>query len=274
MARKYLWAQLLLIGYVAGVEQTCVWKDGSTAQGYAPCTNSSESTGNCCSIGDVCTYNGMCYGGVGLVYRGACINEWGGNCLTYCDDVSDEWVNFYPCPYANTGSSWGPQNWWCGPMGSTFCTNTSGHFVNMAPSVGVKILSSSTTASPSATGTSTKSITSGPAATGPSDGKTTPAPSTSNHDGAMIGLGVGLGVLVIICAAAGLWALRSYRKQKAQLSQFAAVSGAAPQEYYPPNTKEYTNAQGVYRQQEVAGTPVGAEMDAQRGPAELGSRSS
>jgi hypothetical protein len=28
----------------------------------------------------------MCYGGVGLVYRGACINEWGGDCLTYCDD--------------------------------------------------------------------------------------------------------------------------------------------------------------------------------------------
>lgn len=86
MAQNLLWVQFLVIGLVFGVEQTCVFKDGSIAKGYAPCTNSSASTGNCCSIGDVCTYNGMCYGGVGLVYRGACINEWGGDCLTYCDD--------------------------------------------------------------------------------------------------------------------------------------------------------------------------------------------
>jgi hypothetical protein len=166
-------------------------------------------------------------------------------------------------------------------MGSTFCTNTSGHFVDMSPSVGVKILSSTTTSASASgtakgttTGTSTGSITAGQTTINPNDAKTTRASSSSsNHDGAMIGLGVGLGVLVLICAAAGLWALRSYRKQKAQLSQFAAVSGAAPQEYYPPNTKEYTNADGIYRQQEISGPPVGAEMDAQRGPAELESRS-
>jgi hypothetical protein len=93
MSRKIFWAQLLLVGLVLGVDQTCIWKDGSIARGYAPCTNSSASTGNCCSIGDVCTYNGICYGGVGLIYRGAYINEWGGDCLTYCDDGM---MNFLP----------------------------------------------------------------------------------------------------------------------------------------------------------------------------------
>jgi hypothetical protein len=47
MARRSLWAQLLLVGLALGVEQTCVWKDGSIATGYAPCANSSVALVAC-----------------------------------------------------------------------------------------------------------------------------------------------------------------------------------------------------------------------------------
>jgi hypothetical protein len=77
---------LLISGALADVIQTCTWKDGSVAQNYLPCGNSTATSGPCCLEGETCTENGLCYGSVGLVYRGACINEWGGDCLTYCDD--------------------------------------------------------------------------------------------------------------------------------------------------------------------------------------------
>jgi hypothetical protein len=37
--------------------------------------------------GETCLESGLCYGAIGLVYRGACANIWdSGSCLTYCED--------------------------------------------------------------------------------------------------------------------------------------------------------------------------------------------
>jgi hypothetical protein len=68
-------------------------KDGSEATNFLPCGNSTATSGNCCLKGEACLDTGLCYGGIGLVYRGACVNEWGGDCVTYCDDVSSVWAN-------------------------------------------------------------------------------------------------------------------------------------------------------------------------------------
>ncbi|KAE9380132.1 hypothetical protein N431DRAFT_459095 [Stipitochalara longipes BDJ] len=144
----------------------------------------------------------------------------------------------------------------------------------MAPSVGVKLLSAtSTSSSTSPTGKSTET-TLGSAATGSDDCKScSPVASAStSHDGAMIGLGVGLGVALVARAGAGLWIFRLYRRQK---SQFKAVSAGTSQEYYSPNFKDSSNVQGVYRPQEITGQITSAEMDGQRqqAPAELENRS-
>jgi hypothetical protein len=144
-------------------------------------------------------------------------------------------------------------------MGTTVCSNDSGsHFVQMAPSVGVKLLTSATSSSASPTGTPT----------GSNDNQSCPKVASPTNNGAMIGLGVGLGIALVACAAAGLWLLRSYRKQRAQ---FQAIQAGPPQqEYYPPSYKADTNPQGIY-QPEMTGPPPSTELDTQRrqAPVEL-----
>jgi hypothetical protein len=81
--------QLLFVNCAYSVvTQDCLWKDGEAADGYVPCTTDPTATqGTCCHQGDVCLDSGLCYGSVGLVYRGACMSEWSSSgCLTYCDD--------------------------------------------------------------------------------------------------------------------------------------------------------------------------------------------
>jgi hypothetical protein len=146
-------------------------------------------------------------------------------------------------------------------MGTTVCTNDTGsHFVQMAPSVGVKLLTSATSTSASPTGT----------ATGSSENQSCPKVASSTNNGAMIGLGVGLGIALVACAAAGLWLLRSYRKQRAQ---FQAIQAGPPQqEYYPPSYKADTNPQGVgVYQPEMTGPPARTELGTERrqAPVEL-----
>ena len=78
--------RLLLIEISFAVLQTCIWRDGSVAENYVPCADSTQTSGSCCFTGEACLDTGLCYGRLGLIYRGACINEWGGRgCPTYCD---------------------------------------------------------------------------------------------------------------------------------------------------------------------------------------------
>ena len=83
----------------------------------------------------------------------------------------------------------------------------------------------------------------------------------------MIGLGVVLGVVIVIAAAAGLWAFRSMRRQKAQ---FAVISAREPQEYYSPNMKDSTTTQPVYRPEQQGHMP--SEVHSEIRPAELDGR--
>jgi hypothetical protein len=77
-------AQLLLLDVAFAITQTCVGSDGKVVDGYLPC-NASATSGTCCKGGEACLDTGLCYGGLGLVYRGACINKWDpATCLTYC----------------------------------------------------------------------------------------------------------------------------------------------------------------------------------------------
>ena len=162
----------------------------------------------------------------------------------------------YPCAFANSGSSWGPQNWWCGPMGTNICTNDTGsHFVQMAPSVGVKLLTSATSTSASATGKATGTT------IGPNDSQLCSPVASSTNNGAIIALGVALGVTLIACAVLGVCLVRSYRKQKAQIPPVQAWP--PKQEYYPPSFKADTNTLGVYPS-EMTGLPPSTELDAAR----------
>jgi hypothetical protein len=90
MLRK---AQLSLWFFVpaslAVVSQTCIWNNGDPAEDFVPCVNSTVSSGGCCKPGETCLSSGLCYGNIGLVYRGACINVWGADCVTYCDDYGE-----------------------------------------------------------------------------------------------------------------------------------------------------------------------------------------
>jgi hypothetical protein len=145
--------------------------------------------------------------------------------------------------------------------------------VKMAPSVGVKILSISTSSSALTTGKSTGISAPGASTTRFNESKTcSPLASTTSHDGAMIGLGVAFGVALVACAGAGVWLLQLYRRQK---SQVKAMNFGQPQEYHLPNSKEGMNRPGVYRAQEMSGPPASGEMDGHKsqGPVELESRS-
>ncbi len=82
----FLLIHLLFTHLAHAVTQTCIWNSGDIADGYIPCGNSSITSGNCCNHDEVCLSSGLCYGNAELIYRGACINEWGGDCVTICDD--------------------------------------------------------------------------------------------------------------------------------------------------------------------------------------------
>lgn len=97
----FIW--LLLVDISIAASQTCIWKDGSTAENFVPCANSTQTSGNCCLNGEACLDTGLCYGALGLIYRGACINEWGGgDCPTYCDAGEIFPVLIQPARNANT----------------------------------------------------------------------------------------------------------------------------------------------------------------------------
>jgi hypothetical protein len=96
---------------LAEVSQTCIWKNGDLAEDFVPCANSTVSSGSCCKPGETCLSSGLCYGNIGLVYRGACINEWGGDCVTYCDNYGERKNFLKAINIANSPLSTAPDSW-------------------------------------------------------------------------------------------------------------------------------------------------------------------
>ena len=101
---RSLFSQLLLANCVFAITQNCVFKTG-VAERYVPC-DPNASQGTCCADGETCLESGLCYGGLGLVYRGACLNAWSSSgCVTYCDDSKldrEELCLSWSLPYADS----------------------------------------------------------------------------------------------------------------------------------------------------------------------------
>jgi hypothetical protein len=77
----FFFSQLLLVSGTFAFTQKCVFKT-AVAQGYAAC-DPNASQGTCCSDGETCLESGLCYGPSGIIYRGACLNEWSSSgCVT------------------------------------------------------------------------------------------------------------------------------------------------------------------------------------------------
>ena len=116
--------------------QSCKWSNGTEAANYVSC-NPDSSHSNCCLRGEQCLSSGLCYGTLGLVYRGAC-TVWGNpECPEYCNTsmlrkvirrvwltstVQHTWANLYPC--AGGDGAAGPIGYWCGT--GAFCDDNDG----------------------------------------------------------------------------------------------------------------------------------------------------
>jgi len=133
----FLLLLFLLNSYASATTQTCVFEAGDIAIGYIPC-DSTATSGNCCFQNEACLTSGLCYGAIGMIYRGACINEWGsGTCLTICP--SSQWSNIVPCLDGQNS----PQYFWCGdPAVSEPCSKTNGTVVQIQPGIVKNILPS------------------------------------------------------------------------------------------------------------------------------------
>lgn len=62
----------LLVGLLDSslVRSQCYWPNSSLAHNYLPCRDQPNTS--CCLAGEACLDSGLCYGALGLVYRGAC----------------------------------------------------------------------------------------------------------------------------------------------------------------------------------------------------------
>ncbi|KAL4906365.1 hypothetical protein BDW74DRAFT_177379 [Aspergillus multicolor] len=229
-------------------ETECTWPDGSIAEGYAPC-NPTASKSACCLVGEICMTSGLCYGKVGLNYRGACMGEWDdvNICPDACNSLNgsiSSFVNIWPCDGQGQTA---PMKYWCGNGESTPCetTTTKGADNGMFLEIGgkgtkdsfnaLRILSedssssSSTATSSTSTSTSTTAVkptesaanTNATADTNPEPGEN----STSTDTGKMAAVGAGVGVpLLVISLALGAWSTWERRAGK-KLFQEISSSG-------------------------------------------------
>ena len=62
----------ILLSFVASglTQRQCFWPDNTLAVNYLPCQDQPNTS--CCFAGEACLDSGLCYGALGLVYRGAC----------------------------------------------------------------------------------------------------------------------------------------------------------------------------------------------------------
>jgi hypothetical protein len=89
MLRKALLSQWLVVPASLAVNfQTCIWKNGDPAEGFIPVSVQQHHQA-AAAAGETCLSSGLYCGNIGLVYQGACANEWGGDCITYCDEYGE-----------------------------------------------------------------------------------------------------------------------------------------------------------------------------------------
>jgi len=209
---------LRYVSFALGIltSDDCKNIDGSNATGYSPCFPNADQS-NCCDSGEVCLQNGLCFGRVGLLYRGACAGGWGDNttCPDYCSFISSGFANIWVCP--GNGDS-GATVFWCGD--GTVCDTTQTEDVSFFGISNYKFQAETilgVTANPSiqtVTATTTASGTTVPTGTSnPAPANNTPTPEDgncpANHDVAIgAGVGVPLGLLAITALAWAIWERR------------------------------------------------------------------
>lgn len=79
---------LLLLLFISSpaTASNCTFPSGEVADEYEPC-NPDQAQTSCCLRGEACLSSGLCYGALGLVYRGGCIGGWySAACPRYCVD--------------------------------------------------------------------------------------------------------------------------------------------------------------------------------------------
>src|SRR5215472_15738831 len=78
----------ILLSFVPSclTQTQCFWPNSSVAVNYLPCKIQPNTP--CCFAGEACLESGLCYGKLGLVYRGACTvsNDPAAGCPQYCTD--------------------------------------------------------------------------------------------------------------------------------------------------------------------------------------------
>ncbi|RDW86626.1 uncharacterized protein DSM5745_03268 [Aspergillus mulundensis] len=230
-------------------ETQCTWPDGSEAKGYAPCDPNAEKSA-CCLVGEICLTSGLCYGKVGLNYRGACMGEWDdvNICPDACNSLngsSSSFVNIWPCDgQGNTA----PMKYWCGNGESTPCetTTTKGADNGLFLDIGGKgtrdsfnpqrILSADSSSALSTANSSTSTSTSTTAVKPTESAANTNATADANLDteedsastdtGKIVAVGAGVGVpLLVVSLVLAAWALWERRARKKLLQKIAAGMG-------------------------------------------------
>lgn len=78
----------------------CTFPNGQVAENYEPC-NPDQAETSCCLRGEACLSSGLCYGALGLVYRGGCSGGWfSAACPRYCVDsmfnLYFKWIGLCP----------------------------------------------------------------------------------------------------------------------------------------------------------------------------------
>ncbi|KAF2500112.1 hypothetical protein BU16DRAFT_556595 [Lophium mytilinum] len=106
---------------------------------FVPCDPSAPVSA-CCAVGEACTVSGLCYSGLGSIYRGACTDRnWGDSCPLLCTQD-----NHGPNAGLQDGVQWlsncgaPSDNFVCG--GNPGCDNSSLVFIDaVAPILQVNI---------------------------------------------------------------------------------------------------------------------------------------
>ncbi|KAI9712642.1 MAG: hypothetical protein M1812_006822 [Candelaria pacifica] len=149
----------------------CYWPSGAPVEAslnYLPCprfSNSNSTTVQCCSNGEACLSNGLCYGSkIGATYRGACTDRsWNDPVCPkkYCTkDFPKGFTNLYLCPPKTPN---GLSQWWCGNQtispaceegGGTFLGWEKANNIALPSTLNTPLPSPSTSPHPSATGSS------------------------------------------------------------------------------------------------------------------------
>ncbi len=71
LLQQFLSSNSLLTLALTLSSDSCSWPNGAKATNYVVC-NPTASQSSCCREGEACLQNGLCYGAIGFMYRGAC----------------------------------------------------------------------------------------------------------------------------------------------------------------------------------------------------------